>query len=65
MVVQPQITTRRASPARGLLAVFAPSLLHCCRGTVVALHFLRCGAANYAGIADMPPARQGLRYAGL
>ena len=34
----------------------------------MALHFLRCGAAKsdtFVGIADMPPARRGLRYAGL
>jgi hypothetical protein len=33
----------------------------------MALHFLRCSAAKsdtIAGIADMPPARRGLRYAG-
>ena len=35
---------------------------------LLALQFLRCGAAKsdtLAGIADMPPARRGLRYAGL
>ena len=34
----------------------------------MALHFLRCIAAKsdtIAGIADMPPARRGLGYAGL
>ena len=34
----------------------------------LALHFLRCGAAKsdtHAIIADMPPARRGLGYAGL
>jgi hypothetical protein len=34
----------------------------------LAVNFLRCGAAKsdtLAGIADMPPARRGLRYAGL
>src|SRR6516162_2691933 len=34
----------------------------------MAVRFLRCGAAKpdtLAGIADMPPARRGLRYAGL
>jgi putative ABC transport system substrate-binding protein len=34
----------------------------------MALHFLRCSAAKsntIVGIADMPPARRGLRYAGL